>query len=237
MVVLQSTPRRGVPSARSFVETGFQESGMVGFDLAGQEDGFRPNLYRAQFEMLTRLHIPITVHAGENASAEFVEGAILDLHAQRLGHGLTLADDERLMSRVREEGICIELCPVSNYQTNKFAEGEGEALRYGRTYPLKDYLDNGNAVCLNTDNPIISHTNIIKEYFQASYACKTIGGLSLWEALRIMRMGFIHSFMSMPTRRAMLELVDQTLFDLFMREDIVALLRELARERKGASPS
>ena len=54
-------------------------------------------------------------------------------------------------------------------------------------------------------------------------------GLSLWELLRIVRTGFVHSFMNLPERRAMLELADQILFDLFSRDDAVALLRELAR--------
>ena len=225
MVVLQTTPLNDIPSAREYRETRFSECKMVGFDLAGQEYGFRPEMFRTQFESLTRLHIPITAHAGENASAEYVAGAILDLHARRLGHGLTLEEDPQLMHRAREEGICIELCPVSNFQTNTFVESKGD-FDSGRVYPLKALLKNGNAVCLNTDNPIISNTNIIKEYFQASFAYDK-EGLPLWDALCIMRMGFIHSFMSMPERRAMLELVDQILFDLFTREDVISLLREL----------
>jgi adenosine deaminase len=141
-------------------------------------------------------------------------------------HGLTLVDDPQLTDRAREERVCVELCPVSNYQTNRFRdERKGGA---GRKYPLRTLLDNGNAVCINTDNPIISHTNIITEYFQASYAFGE-PGLSLWEALRIIRMGFVHSFMSLPERRAMLELVDQIIFDLFSSQAVVDTLRSLVR--------
>ena len=179
------------------------------------------------------MHIPITVHAGENAPAGFVESAVLDLRARRIGHGLALIEDKQLMNRLREDGVCVELCPVSNFQTNQFIPADGKSP--GREYPLRAFLDNGNAVCLNTDNPVISYTNMIKECFQASYAFGG-DGLSLWELLRILRMGFVHSFLSLPERRSMLELADQILFDLFSDPGVVEDLRCIATcrdEKKG----
>lgn len=210
--------------AGEFVQRSLTQCNPVGFDLAGQEREYPPALFKTEFEQLSKLHIPITAHAGENATAQFVESAVLDLRARRLGHGLALLDDARLMDRVREERICVELCPVSNYQTNQFSL---PTQRPVRAYPLKKMLENGNAVCINTDNPVISHTNIVKEYFQASFA---IGGegLSLWDTLRIVRMGFVHSFMSLPERRAVLEIADQIVFDLFSSEAVVDVLRGLA---------
>ena len=153
---------------------------VVGFDLAGNEAEFPPGLFSGEFRRLSKLKIPITVHAGENASSRFVEDAIVELGAKRLGHGLSLADDKKLMALVREERICVELCPVSNHQTSHFTP-PGES---GRSYPLREFLSSGIAVCINTDNPIISRTDIVKEYFMASSAA---GGLSLWDALRCCR--------------------------------------------------
>jgi adenosine deaminase len=88
-------------------------------------------------------------------------------------------------------------------------------------------LEYGLLVAINTDNPIISNTNLVREYFQASYAYDD-KGLSVWEALRVMRMGYVCSFLRLPERRAMIETVEQFLFDLFSREDCVAYLREIA---------
>jgi adenosine deaminase len=192
------------------------------------EDEYPPELFKTEFEQLSKLHIPITAHAGENASVQFVERAVLDLRARRLGHGLALIEDQLLMNRVREDGICVELCPVSNHQTNQFGPPGGSYAT--RPYPLESLMRNGNAFCINTDNPIISDTNIIKEYFQASYAMGE-PGLSLWEALRIIRMGFSHSFMTLPERRAMMELADQIVFDLFETDGIVDILRGLQDQR------
>lgn len=221
-VLLHSSPPP-IRSASEFANSMMQKCRPVGFDLAGPEEEYAPEQFRSEFDRISKLHIPITVHAGENASVQFVESTMLDLGASRIGHGLALVDDQQLMNHAREDGVCIELCPVSNYQTNKFRELGGG----GRSYPLKKLLDNGNPVCINTDNPIISDTNIIKEYFQASYAYGG-KGLSLWETLRSIRMGFVHSFLSLPERKAILEIVDQIIFDLFTEEQTVDILRTLA---------
>lgn len=242
--VLHSLPQSSVETARQFVAEDMEKCRLVGFDLAGQEDDdHAPHLFRSEFEQISKMHIPITVHAGENAPAGFVESAVLDLRARRIGHGLALIEDKQLMNRLREDGVCVELCPVSNFQTNQFVPAvPADDKSLGREYPLRAFLKNGNAVCLNTDNPIISYTNMIKECFQASYAFGG-GGLSLWELLRILRMGFVHSFLSLPERRSMLELADQILFDLFSDPGVVEDLRCMAacrdekKEEKGNSES
>jgi len=230
IVMLHSSPRSVTPSAANFASTEMNRCRMVGFDLAGLEESFPPEIFKEYFKQIIQFHIPITVHAGENASVQFIENAVLDLRARRIGHGLVIVDDESLMNRIRDHRVCIELCPVSNYQTNKFDNSdncvEHSVQKAGRCYPLRKLIENGNAVCINTDNPFISCTNIIKECFQASYAYGG-RGLSLWELLRIFRMGFVHSFMSLPERRAILELADQIIFDLFSQEETINLLCEL----------
>jgi len=230
--VMRPSGERPVRNAREFVEREMARCRVVGFDLAGQEPDNPPELFVEEFSRLSRLHIPFTVHAGENAPAKFIEDAILLLQAKRIGHGLALAEDRGLMMRVREDRVCIELCPVCNHQTSHFLPGNSKAP--GRRYPLKDYLEYGILVTINTDNPIISNTNLVREYFQASYAYDD-KGLSVWDALRVMRMGYVCSFLHLPERRAMIETVEQFLFDLFSREDCVGYLRELADLQRSRS--
>jgi len=222
--VMRPTGEVPTASARDFVENEMCRCRVVGFDLAGQEDGYPPESFAQEFVRLSRLHIPLTIHAGENAPSRFIEDAVLLLHARRIGHGLALAEDKRLMTRVREDRICIELCPVCNHQTSHFAPAESTD---GRHYPLKLFLERGLHVSINTDNPSISNTNLVKEYFQASYAYDK-KGLSLWDALRVIRMGYTCSFLLLPERRAAIQMVEQYLVDLFSDEAVVDYLRELA---------
>jgi adenosine deaminase len=241
--VMRPAGEKPTDTARDFVEQEFKSCRVVGFDLAGPEVGFPPSLYANEFGRLSRLHVPITVHAGENAPAEFIENAILELGAVRIGHGLSLIEDPRLMARVRDERIAIELCPVCNHQTSQFhsphpdeedCEEPTKELKERRLYPLKAFLKSGIYVSINTDNPIISYTNMVKEYFQASYAFSA-DGLTLWEALRIIRMGYVCSFLNLQERGHMLEIVGQHLFDLFSDQAVVNVLRRLRQSQSKSA--
>lgn len=226
--VMRPAGERPAASASAFVTEEFRRCRVVGFDLAGQEVGHPPSEYAPEFGRLSRLHVPITVHAGENAPPQYIEDAILDLGAVRIGHGLSLAEDRRLMARLRDDRIAVELCPVCNHQTSQFHR-PGPGGR--RPYPLQDFFRAGINVTINTDNPIISDTSMVREFYQASWAwddrpnVKTPEGMPLWEALRIIRMGFVSSFLNLSERRHMLELVGQYLFDLFSDESVVRQLR------------
>jgi hypothetical protein len=219
--VLHARPVSPAESAIEFVERSVPECRVVGFDLAGQEDDHPPQLFREEYNQIARMHIPVTAHAGENAPSDFVESAILDLRARRIGHGLALADDKALMERARDDGTCVELCPVSNFQTN--AVYPYKMAGTGREYPLRKFLEVGLNVTINTDNPVVSYTNMVKECFQAAYALGS-ARLSLWDLLRILRAGFTQSFLTQPERHAVLELADQLVFDLFSRPEIVSML-------------
>jgi len=228
--VMRPAGDKPAASAWRFVNSEFKRCRVVGFDLAGQEADYPPIEYSEEFGRLSRLHVPITVHAGENAPPQFIEDAIIELGATRIGHGLSLAEDRRLLARLRDERIAIELCPVCNHQTSQFHWHSKEGGPK-RRYPLVDYLKNGLYVTINTDNPIISDTNMVREFFQASWAVSDGNddeGLSLWDALRIIRMGFVCCFLNLEERRYMLELVGQYLFDFFSDKDTVDVLRQLA---------
>jgi adenosine deaminase len=204
---------------------------IVGFDLAGNEPDFPPRLYSGEFQRLAKLHVPMTVHAGENAGAAYIEDAVLELGASRIGHGLSATDDKRLLARMREDRICVELCPVSNHQTSHFVGADKE----GREYPLKELLETGVPVCLSTDNPVISDTTLIKEYRKASAAYGELG-MTLWTALLLVKMGFRHAFLPLQIRRSILELVDQILFDLFSDKKVIDVLERLVELHRFRSP-
>jgi adenosine deaminase len=220
--VLQRAERQS-RSTTSTVLDEFKTAEFVGFDLAGDEADYAPALFTEDFRRLSRLHVPMTVHAGENAPVRFIEQALLDLGAQRIGHGLSLPEDRHLMARVREHGVCVELCPVSNHQTCHFVTPGMP----GRQYPLDEFRRRGVPFCLNTDNPLISCTNVTREYFWASSTVK--GGLSLWDVLKIMKTGFKHAFALLPSRAAILATADQIVSDIFADADVVAMLEDLLR--------
>lgn len=150
----------------------FRDQGVVGFDIAGPEDGFPPTLQQEVFDYLRRENAHFTIHAGEAYGLPSIWEAIQLCGAERLGHGVRIIDDidmsplasggavklGPLASYVRDRRIPLELCPTSNLQT-------GAATSYGE-HPIGILNALRFRVTLNTDNRLMSGTSMSHEMSQ-----------------------------------------------------------------------
>ncbi|WP_258070716.1 adenosine deaminase [Pseudoclavibacter sp. AY1F1] len=151
-----------------------REQGVVGFDIAGPEDGFPPSNLQEAFDYLMSERFPTTVHAGEAAGLDSIESALFDAHALRLGHGVRIAEDidlegedadgtyvslGRLAQWVRDRRIPLELSPSSNLQTGAITAW-GESID---DHPFDLLYQLGFTVTVNTDNRLMSATSISRE--------------------------------------------------------------------------
>ncbi|GGX75693.1 adenosine deaminase 2 [Streptomyces minutiscleroticus] len=138
-----------------------RDAGVVGFDIAGAEDGFPPAAHLAAFEHLRLENVPFTIHAGEAHGLPSIHQALQVCGAQRIGHGVRLADDiadgklGRLAGWVRDRRVALEMCPTSNLQT-----GAAESVA---THPITLLRDLGFRVTVNTDNRLVSGTTMTRE--------------------------------------------------------------------------
>lgn len=132
----------------------FLEKGVGAIDLAGAEALFPTEDFEDLFVLAKEWKIPYTIHAGEAAGPESVYKA-LEFGAKRIGHGVRSLEDEKLIKRLVEEGITLELCPTSNLNTNIFGN-------YAE-YPLRNLMEAGVKVTINTDNMTVSNTTVAKE--------------------------------------------------------------------------
>lgn len=186
-----------------------------GFDLAGDEVKRRPHEMRDAFETVLRDCRNVTIHAGETDSAESIWDAVYSLSAERVGHGLKLIDDPKLMNKFLERRIGIEMCPSSNYQIVGFADNYFPNTADAGTYPLKDYLERDLVVSVNTDNPGISRTSASNELLRA--ARLTRDGLSIWDIFQLVYNSLCQAFL--PYRDRM-ELIRK--FEIKINELIIA---------------
>ncbi|MFJ4046721.1 adenosine deaminase [Microbacterium sp. NPDC089987] len=151
-----------------------RESGVVGFDIAGPEDGFPASQHRAAFDYLAGEFLPVTVHAGEAAGPASIRSALLDARALRLGHGVRIAEDLQVIERegdevqvqfgdlarwVRDREIPLELSPSSNLQTGAIAQW-GEEFA---DHPFDLLYQLGFSVTVNVDNRTMSGTSLTRE--------------------------------------------------------------------------
>ncbi|VBB44578.1 Adenosine/AMP deaminase [uncultured Desulfatiglans sp.] len=183
-----------------------------GFDLAGSEEAARPEQMREAFMPMMRRCLRLTIHAGETSSAESIWEAVYHLNAERIGHGLTLKENPVLLDKFRDRDIAIEMCPSSNVQIVGFRDNFLQATRRREPYPLKEYLERGLRVTVNTDNPGISRTDFTRELHRA--ARLTEGGLTLWEILLLVRNGFKASFAPRGRRQELLREAEKEIIQL-----------------------
>ena len=89
--------------------------GVVGFDIAGDEGAFALDIHESGIKEALRRNVPMTLHAGEwpENTVKNINLAV-DLGADRIGHGVTLCQDAKLMDLVATKGITVECCLTSN---------------------------------------------------------------------------------------------------------------------------
>ncbi|MCL2012254.1 MAG: adenosine deaminase [Cystobacterineae bacterium] len=177
----------------------FLGKGVVAFDLAGGEAQFPGAPHKLAFERAAKAGLGVTVHAGEAAGADSVREALHMLKAQRLGHGVRLAEELTLEKEVLERRIPLECCPTSNVQT--------AAVASMASHPLKRFIRQGMCATLNTDNRLVSDTSLSKEYAHAYFEM----GMSLPELCVVARNGFEAAFMEEASKERMLSQVDEVL--------------------------
>lgn len=130
------------------------KKGVVGIDLAGAEGLFPTRDFSEIFELACEINVPFTIHAGEADGPKSVKRAI-EFGAKRIGHGVRSYEDPILMDMLSDQEITLELCPKSNLDTCIFPSL--------KDYPIKQYLEYGIPVTVNTDNMEVSDTTVEKE--------------------------------------------------------------------------
>ncbi|MEU6479477.1 adenosine deaminase [Streptomyces sp. NPDC047017] len=144
-----------------------RDSGVVGFDIAGAEAGYPPTRHLDAFEYLKRENNHFTIHAGEAFGLPSIWQALQWCGADRLGHGVRIIDDihvredgtvelGRLASYVRDKRVPLELCPSSNLQTGAVASYAEHPIGLLRRLHFR--------ATVNTDNRLMSHTSMTREF-------------------------------------------------------------------------
>ena len=181
----------GVDEAQRVVEEAirFKDRNVVGIGIGGDERRAAPEQFREVFEHAAAHGLRLTVHAGETVGPESIWGALRELKADRIGHGLRATEDPELVSYLAEHEIPVEVCITSNVLTGCCASVE--------QHPVKRLFDAGVVVTLNTDDPDMFHTTLLREY---EIAQRTFG-FSETEMRELARNSFRASFLPEEKKR------------------------------------
>src|SRR5438270_6356623 len=147
----------GAEKAQSVLDLAvqFHDRNVVAFGIGGDEHTGPPEWFAAAYARGAEHGLHLTAHAGENAGPESIWGA-LNLKAERIGHGLTAAQDPELVEELATRQVPIEICLSSNLCTGCCASVT--------THPVRQYFDQGVMITLNTDDPAMFRTSLAREY-------------------------------------------------------------------------
>jgi adenosine deaminase len=164
-----------------------------GFGMAGEERFGDIEDYVRAFEIAREAGLGITVHAGELAGWESVEGALDHIRPARIGHGVRAIENPDVVKRIADEGVVLEVCTVSNIELKVF-DGYGN-------HPLPALRAAGCKVTLGSDDPPYFWTSLKKEY---EVAAKHFG-LDQKALTALTRTAIEAAFVDRKTRSALLE--------------------------------
>lgn len=179
-----------------------KKHGVVGFDIAGAEKGFPAADHKKAFDIAAKGGLGITVHAGEDEQPWSIEQAIDICHAQRIGHGRTLIDDEKLIKKVIDKNVFVELCPSSNVQI--------DLTKDFQSHPARKLFEKSVPVTLNTDNRLLTGIEVSDEYKR----CNEILGMDLKALSQIAMNGFKAGFLSTEKKKELIRNIEREISSL-----------------------
>jgi adenosine deaminase len=175
---------------------------VIAIGLGGDEARFPPETFEAPFAYARAHGLPGVAHAGEAAGAQSVADALDFLRARRIGHGIAALHDLRLVQRLADERVALEICPTSNLLT-------GAALPDRDAFVEFDSA--GCVVTIDADDPAMFRTSIGREYALV----ESVAGSDALE--RFVRNAIDASFAEPPAKAAMHAAVTQRIENRHVR--------------------
>ena len=152
----------GLPAADATLDIALRQApaGLVSFGLGGPEIGVSRSQFAPHFAAARAAGLRSVPHAGESTGPATIWSAITDLGAERIGHGITAAQDAALMAYLAEHDITLEICPTSNVCTR--------SVPSMAEHPLPALAAAGVPFTINSDDPPMFSTTLNQEYAVAA---------------------------------------------------------------------
>ncbi len=131
---------------------------VIGIGLGGAESKGPCKDFGPVYEKAIKNGLRVVAHAGEDVGPESIWDAINILHAERIGHGITAIQDEKLMDELTKTQLPLEVSPTSNVFTKKI-------VKKFEDHPIRAFFDHGMMVTVNTDDPLFFKVSLLDEYW------------------------------------------------------------------------
>jgi adenosine deaminase len=178
------------------VETWFEAAPyanlMIGVGLDSSEVGNPPELFTRAYHLARDAGLHAVAHAGEEGPPSYISGALDSLVAERIDHGVRSGEDPDLVERLVADQIPLTMCPLSNVKLRVFDRLED--------HNLKDLLDRGVRVTVNSDDPAYFGGYVLDNYVAIAPAL----GLGHADLVTLARNSIEASFLPTDEKNALL---------------------------------
>jgi adenosine deaminase len=170
---------------------------LIGVGLDSSERGHPPSKFERVFARARALGLKLVAHAGEEGPPSYIYEALDLLKVDRVDHGVRSIEDAALVARLADARIALTVCPLSNIKLCVFDDMT--------KHTLKDLLDQGVAVMINSDDPAYFGGYVNANYFAIVDALK----LTDHEVYTLLKNSLEASFVTEEERDAMVARLDQ----------------------------
>jgi adenine deaminase len=173
------------------------KSRILGIGLDSSEVGHPPRKFARVFSRARAEGFHLVAHAGEEGPPDYVWEAIDLLGVERIDHGHRALEDSMLTARLVRDRMALTICPLSNVRL--------AVVDDIRRHPLKQMIDRGLFVTLNSDDPAYFGGYLNENYHAVHQAL----GLDRQEIEVLARNGFAASFLPPAEKAAALAAFDR----------------------------
>lgn len=174
-------PENGDATVRLVEQAG--DAPVVALGLAGTETVRSCTDYPMLRPAADRLGLGLVVHAGEIGPASEVAAALDHLRADRIGHGVAVADDPEVLTRVVADEVPLEVCPTSNVVLGAYPDHA--------SHPFPLLWSAGANITVNSDDPPFFGTTLTEELRHA----ERLAGLERADLALLQRRAVAASFL------------------------------------------
>ncbi|MBK0331253.1 adenosine deaminase [Brachybacterium sp. MASK1Z-5] len=154
---------------------------VVGFGLSNDERRGATSEFAPAFRIAREAGLASVPHGGELLGPDHLREVVDHLHPDRLGHGVRSADDPRLLARLADQGVGLEVCPASNAALGVYPSA-GDV-------PLRRLREAGARIALGADDPLLFGSRLLAQYEiarEAGFTDAELAGLAA-DSIRLSR--------------------------------------------------
>lgn len=129
---------------------------VVGFGLSNDERRGDTREFDVAFDIARRAGLSLMPHAGELLGPASIEETLDALRPDRIGHGVRAPEDPRVLDRLANDGVALEVCPGSNVALGVFERAD--------QVPLRALAAAGIPLALGADDPLLFGSRLVAQY-------------------------------------------------------------------------